>query len=202
MSKVVGIYKITSPNDRIYVGLSSDIYSRWETYKYPCNIKVQKLLYNSFIKYGVDSHKFEIIEEVEDESLLPNKEIYWISHYDCYNTKHGLNLSVGGNKPPVQDKPKSKEHKQKIREALVGSKHSEETKEKIRQKRKSQVIPKEIYEANAIKKQKSCVLINKNDNTIIKANSRKEMIKLSKLSSAYLNKLKNKENKKYKFYYE
>lgn len=185
MKQIRGIYKIVSPSGRIYIGLSSNILSRWENYKYPSNIKSQKLLYNSFVKYGVTSHIFEIIEEIEDESLLPEREIYWINFYNCYNTDKGLNLSVGGNQPPVQNKPKSEEHK-----------------EKIRQKRKTQIISKEIYENNGLRMQKSCCLINKVTGTEIHAKSLNEMSLLSELSVSYLSKIKNKESKKYKFYYE
>lgn len=202
MRQIKGIYKIVSPSGRIYIGLSSNILSRWENYKYPSNIKSQKLLYNSFVKYGVTSHIFEIIEEIEDENLLPEREIHWINFYNCYNTDKGLNLSVGGNQPPVQNKPKSEEHKEKIRQSLIGKKHSDETKEKIRQKRKTQIISKEIYENNGLRMQKSCCLINKVTGTEIHAKSLNEMSLLSELSVSYLSKIKNKESKKYKFYYE
>ena len=202
MDRIIGIYKITSPSNRVYIGLSSDIFKRWEHYKYPSNIKSQKLLYNSFIKYGVNSHIFEIIEQFEDENLLSEKEIYWIKYYNCYNTDNGLNLSIGGNIPPIQNKSKSEEHKEKIRQSLIGKKHSSETKEKIRQKRKLQIISPEVYEICAIKRQKPCILINKMINNIIKAKSLNEMVELSRLSKSGLSKIKIKETKKYKFYYE
>ncbi len=67
--KISGIYKIISPNNRIYVGLSTSIYDRWNSYNYLCNSKSQKLLNKSFSKYGVNNHKFEIIEECSNDLL-------------------------------------------------------------------------------------------------------------------------------------
>lgn len=34
MNKLIGIYKITSPTDRIYIGQSKDINKRFNSYKY------------------------------------------------------------------------------------------------------------------------------------------------------------------------
>ena len=62
MNKICGIYKITSPTDRVYIGLSKDINKRIETYR-NARCYTQTRLYRSIIKYGWDSHKFEIICE-------------------------------------------------------------------------------------------------------------------------------------------
>ena len=66
---MIGIYKITSPNGRIYVGQSKNIEKRIKCYK-SLNCKGQKLLYRSLLKYGVDKHKFEII--IECSELFPS----------------------------------------------------------------------------------------------------------------------------------
>lgn len=45
---IIGIYKITSPSGKIYIGQSINIEKRWEKYqKYIENIKNQIKLYNS-----------------------------------------------------------------------------------------------------------------------------------------------------------
>ncbi len=49
---IVGIYKITSPSNKIYIGCSNNIYKRWSRYKNPHSIKAQYHIYNSLIKYG------------------------------------------------------------------------------------------------------------------------------------------------------
>ena len=58
--KVIGIYKITSPSNKIYIGQGIDIYIRWNEYK-RLKCKRQPKLYASLKKHGVDNHKFEIV---------------------------------------------------------------------------------------------------------------------------------------------
>ncbi len=55
MKKIVGIYKITNPKGKVYIGQSVNIKKRWGDYKCLHNCKEQKMLYNSFIKYGVNN---------------------------------------------------------------------------------------------------------------------------------------------------
>ena len=57
---MVGIYKITSPSGKIYVGQSVDIQSRLNRYK-RTDCKQQSKLWRSFLKYGANNHKFEVI---------------------------------------------------------------------------------------------------------------------------------------------
>ena len=115
MPKVCGIYKITNPNGAIYIGQSQDCYARKSVYKGQ-HCKFQIKLYRSILKYGWDSHTFEIIAECE-KSELNELEIYYIGHYDCFETEHGLNLRSGGNRPVW-----SKESRQKVSETIKGKK--------------------------------------------------------------------------------
>ncbi len=91
---ICGIYKITSPTSRIYIGQSINICNRFLGYK-NLKCKSQVLLYNSFIKHGVDSHKFEIIHHCAPSKLNELEKSY-IMMYNCFNTKYGLNLKDGG----------------------------------------------------------------------------------------------------------
>jgi group I intron endonuclease len=198
--KKCGIYKIINPNGKIYIGASKDILKRWLVhYKYCCNIKSQIKLYRSFVKYGINNHIFEIIEEV-DENVLFEIEKYWIKYYNSF--KKGLNLTEGGENPPLQNKPKSEKHKEKIRKAKLGQKHSDETRQKIREKRLIQIFSQESINRAAKTRSKPCTLINKFTNEIWKANSLKELVKICPISQAMLMKLNKKETKKYKFKYE
>lgn len=61
---MIGIYKITSPTKKVYIGQSVNIERRFLVYK-KLNCKKQPRLYDSFRKYGVDKHKFEILCECE-----------------------------------------------------------------------------------------------------------------------------------------
>lgn len=83
-----GIYKITSPTGRVYIGQSIDIQNRLRAYKSGHGYQFQPKLRRSCLKYGFDNHKFEIIEEVEAE-LLNDRERYWQDRYDVINS--GLN---------------------------------------------------------------------------------------------------------------
>lgn len=86
--KTIGIYKITSPSNRIYIGQTVDFVKRKSHYK---NLKRnhQIRLYNSIKKYGWENHKLELIEEC-DVHILSERERYWQEFYDVLSDK-GLN---------------------------------------------------------------------------------------------------------------
>ena len=112
MDKLIGIYKITSPTGRIYIGQSKNINKRFNSYKYyerdyKCykNSNKKSLILNSLIKHGYNSHIFEILE-LCDEVDLNSREIFYIDFYKSNALIHpmlnGLNLHTGGNKPPLK----------------------------------------------------------------------------------------------------
>lgn len=112
---ICGIYKITSPSGRVYVGHSIDIYWRWVSYiNEVC--KTQPKLYRSLQKYGSENHTFDILEECDFNSLLI-KERYWQEFYDVIGPK-GLNcLLVGTSEKKAVF---SEEYKRKIGEKSLG----------------------------------------------------------------------------------
>ena len=71
---MIGIYKITSPSNKVYIGQSVNIKKRFDYYikMYP-RVRQQVRLYKSFLKYGVKHHKFETKSEAE--KLLSKKII-------------------------------------------------------------------------------------------------------------------------------
>jgi len=114
----IGIYKILSPNDRIYIGQSVNIEERWRKYK-KLNCKRQPKLYNSLKKYSPENHIFEIIEECSLEQLN-EREIYWKQQYDSVNK--GLNCELFD----IGQGYRSDEVKKKISNSLKGKKKSKE----------------------------------------------------------------------------
>lgn len=76
----IGIYKITSPSGKIYIGQSTNIYKRWTIYRSLNRKAMGPKIYNSLQKYGHQNHIFEVIEEgkVEDLDLLERK---WKRYY-------------------------------------------------------------------------------------------------------------------------
>jgi group I intron endonuclease len=99
---MVGIYKITNPEGKAYIGYSKKVENRWASHKntqHKANYKLKE----SLTKYGGDSHQFEIIEEVDisllsrgqGDALLRKRERYWIKTLDTFY--NGLNSNGGGS---------------------------------------------------------------------------------------------------------
>jgi len=123
---MTGIYKITSPNGMIYIGQSINIMERFKTYR-RMHLKGQVKLLNSFKKYGVNKHVFEILEICSIDEL-DNKEIHYSQIFDSVNPLKGLNIRpCGRGKGPLPDSVK-----QKISQSNKGKIVSTETRDKIR----------------------------------------------------------------------
>lgn len=139
---MIGIYKITSPTKKIYIGQSVNINIRFKQY-YRLMCKKQVKVYRSFIKHGVKNHLFEVIEECKLEQLN-EKERFWQEHYN--SMEKGLNCSLVStkNKKFVHSQESrnkisktrtgiifSKSHKENIRRARTGTSLTLETKNKL-----------------------------------------------------------------------
>ena len=73
---MVGIYKITNPKGKSYIGQSVNINNRKYAYMAINRRNIGPKIANSLDKYGWENHKFEIIEECSVEQLH-KKEVYW-----------------------------------------------------------------------------------------------------------------------------
>jgi group I intron endonuclease len=147
---ICGIYKITSPSGRIYIGESKDIYNRFLQYQNLQNCKSQHKLYRSLKKYRFENHTFKIIEECFLGDLLC-RERFWQDRYDVLNGGLNCRLSNCGDTKGIM----SEETKQKLSDAhkqlrlkgkgnpppppmkgvnnpMFGRKHSEETIDKMK----------------------------------------------------------------------
>lgn len=111
--KICGIYKITSPTGKIYIGQSEDIKSRFRNYK-TTSSDGQPRLHRSLKKYGWFHHVFEIIEECSTDELLC-RERHWQDFYNVLGEK-GLNckLTECGDKKQIW----VKESKEKLSNTL------------------------------------------------------------------------------------
>ena len=84
------IYKITSPSNKVYIGQTLNKTKRFSRYR-TLKCKKQIRLYNSFVKYGFNNHKIDIIEQCSID-LLNERERYW---QDFYNVlQDGLNCKL------------------------------------------------------------------------------------------------------------
>ena len=128
---MIGIYKITNPKGRIYVGQSINIENRFKTYKREFGINQSKL-YNSFLKYGADAHKFEVITECKT-SELNELERFYQEIYCC--VKNGLNcnyVKTNSRSGKVSEETRLKMvQAQTGNKKWLGKKHTEETKAKM-----------------------------------------------------------------------
>ena len=110
-------------------------------------LHTNKYLCEAFEKYGQDSMVLEALEVcVENESSA--KEIYWMQKFEVTNPSKGYNIVMKSNGPKsfkLTDEQRkkisesrtgsvpSKEHRERLRQANLGKKLSEETKDKIKQ---------------------------------------------------------------------
>ena len=120
------VYKITNNiNGKVYIGITiQGVDVRWYKHCSDANLDSTFPIHNAIRKYGKDNFKIEVIEEIENEDFdfLKEREKYWIQYYDSYNREKGYNLTLGGD-------------------GTFGRFHSDETKEKIRQKALGRVVP-------------------------------------------------------------
>ena len=119
----IGVYKITSPTNKIYIGQSINIERRYKEYS-KSNCKNQTKLFLSLKKHGFENHKFEIIEEC-DVSILEERETYWKLFYKVLEIP-SLCCRIDGISGYL-----SQETKDKISKGLIGSKRTESTKKLI-----------------------------------------------------------------------
>jgi group I intron endonuclease len=139
--KLIGIYKITSPSGKIYIGQSWDIEQRKKTYNNG-NVPNQRLLYHSLRKYGFENHKFEIIHafcnEIAQDVLDKYERYYWNVYKDDGNSLLNIKepgCGIGrhsdetkkrigiGNKGKLKGVKFSKERVEKLKVRLTGNKH-------------------------------------------------------------------------------
>jgi group I intron endonuclease len=145
---MVGIYKITSPSGRIYVGQSIDIEKRKNWYSKYIKHSSQPKIKHSIQKYTWENHIHDVIEECSLEQLN-ERETYWKQYYlNQFGGDWGMVLfcnlhDTGGG--PLSEKTKQKiskskknhscfnqEWKNKISKGNTGKIRSEEVKQKMR----------------------------------------------------------------------
>lgn len=114
---MIGIYKITSPSNKIYIGQSRNIEDRIGHYK-RLDCRSQIRIFNSLKKHGADKHKFEILCQCEINQLN-ELEKYYVDLFQTYNSEYGLNLRDGGG----QRVKLSEEVKEKLSIGKMGAKN-------------------------------------------------------------------------------
>lgn len=93
-----GIYKITSPTDKVYIGQSRNMQNRIRVYSFLA-CKDQSKLYNSLKKHGWKAHTFEVIMELR-EDISQEWLNYWEQFFMDYYRGEGyelMNLKEAGH---------------------------------------------------------------------------------------------------------
>ena len=151
--KITGIYKIENTvNHKVYIGQSKDTIKRLKEHlRYEENPHLK----SAFDKYGFNKFSFEVIKETYDMDYW---EMYLIHIYHSQDSQYGYNILPGGEggdsevtrqqwqNPVIRQKRiegqkkvvHTPEWNRKVGESQKGKTVSEETKEKIREKRKLQ----------------------------------------------------------------
>jgi len=175
---IIGIYKITNPKGKVYIGQSVDIEKRWKMHKGLYESHESSKLKRSLVKYGVSEHLFEIIEECPVDQIY-EREIHWIKFYNAVGD--GLNILEGGQGVKMTDEIKNKisdkkknhicykdsERGEKISQSLKGRKNTwGKGKEKIGKKQE-----KEFREKLEKLKSKCILQFDDNGNLIQEWNS-------------------------------
>lgn len=107
------IYKITNNiNNKVYIGQTTrGFLERYNEYKSDFKNKSKSnniYLYNSFIKYGFNNFKFEIIDTANSIDELNEKEITYIKEYKTTDREFGYNLHDGGRNSLLSEETKLK----------------------------------------------------------------------------------------------
>ena len=91
-----GIYKITFPNNKIYIGISNNIYRRMLEHNtdFRNNLPIELAIQ----KYGKIT-EFDILEEIDpiNRELMRQREKFWISTFNSNKKEFGYNISEGGD---------------------------------------------------------------------------------------------------------
>lgn len=136
------VYKITNKvNGKIYIGITNQgsgvrYYKHWSDARKgdPCPI------HKAMAKYGKENFTLEIIDFADTYDELKEKEKFYIKKFNSMNRSVGYNLTEGGD--GTFGRLHSEETKEKIRQKALGRKASEEAKKKMSETRKGKCSAK------------------------------------------------------------
>lgn len=135
MNRSNEVYKITNKvTNKIYIGITNQgSGARYRHHWYESRIGEPSPIHRSMAKYGEDNFTLEIIDFADTYDELKEKEKYWIKQYNSTDKSIGYNLTEGGD--GTFGRKHSEDTKEKIRQKAIGRKVSEETKKKMSETR-------------------------------------------------------------------
>lgn len=96
--KKSGFYIILNlKNNKKYVGVSKNLYKRFDKHKYLLSINKHpnKHLQNSYNKYGKESFQFKVLKFLNEDIIFEFEKKY-ISLYKIVDSKNYYNITIGG----------------------------------------------------------------------------------------------------------
>jgi hypothetical protein len=139
------VYKHTSPNGKVYIGITSqNPLKRWRNGK---GYRDNDYFFRAITKYGWDNFTHEIVKSDLSKEEACRIEVNLIQKYQSNNPEFGYNNSLGGevsalgchySRPKGELSPK------------FGTYHSDESKEKISRNRKGKMMGAANHKSKAV----------------------------------------------------
>ena len=128
MTTCKGVYVLTSPSGKRYVGIGMGKYgveARWRDYRAGRSVK-QRGLHRAMLKYGPAAFKYEHILKTEDAERAKRVEKQLIALWNLRDPNRGYNITEGGDgccgaRPDLRGRSSG----------MAGKKHSALTKKRI-----------------------------------------------------------------------
>lgn len=136
------VYKITNKvTGKIYIGITNQgSGTRYRHHWYEARIGDPCPIHKSMAKYGEENFTLEIIDFADTYEELKEKEKFYIKKFNSTDRSIGYNLTEGGD--GTFGRLHSEETKEKIRQKALGRKASDETKKKMSAIRKGKCSEK------------------------------------------------------------
>lgn len=127
------IYKITNKiNNKIYIGLTiQGVKVRFLHHLYEARSGSPFPIHRAIRKYGEENFELEIVKSIESSEELKELEKFYIKEFKANNRQFGYNMTEGGD--GTFGRLHSEETKEKIRQKALGRKASEETKQRLKE---------------------------------------------------------------------
>lgn len=169
-----GIYKIVNlVNNKIYIGSAINLHKRWILHKSRLkhNKHHCKHLQSSYNKHKENNFIFEVLEYVENQFLILREQHYIDTLNPQYNICKVAGSKLGYRKPKVlkEKLPRKKmteEHRKNISLGHIGIKHTEITKQKIKESSLGRKLSKETKDKLSEITSKPTLQFTKNDKFI------------------------------------
>ena len=95
------IYMHTSPSGKCYIGKTKRlIEKRLNDHVRNANNGIDTKFCRAIRKYSIEQFDSIVLENNVDDSIVNDREKYWIEYYDAY--KNGYNSTIGGDGGPVR----------------------------------------------------------------------------------------------------